>query len=220
MGCCQGHLSTSEAEEFVMDGINQMKISSLRYEEILTKLEGMTPIKDTLTKKECMLGIKEISNAGHYEIRIFNDILKNFSEKFTISDLMFYLIAFLNFRSIEDSNETLYNQLCIINKQRRDGMTSASLQKLLIDYLSFYTIRLNNIFLSKLSKEHKSFESELLKLETIYNNENINAIVASIIGERPDDETINLISFKMLNFKFNLCSIYEIRQFFTIEFGK
>lgn len=220
MGCCHGNLGSSEAEEFVMDGINRMKISSLTYDEVLIKLKGLTALKDSLSKKELMLGIKEISNAEHYEIRIFNKILNNFSEKFTIGALMFYLIPFLNNTTYENMNELLFEQFCNMNKDNKTWMNAASLQKHLIDYLSFYTTHLNNLFLSKLKKEHKSLENELLKLEVIYNNDNIYSVVSSILGSKSDDENIDLASFKMLNFRFNLCSIYEIRQFFTAEFGK
>lgn len=217
MGCCQIRES-SKAEEFVIDTLSIMKITTFNFEDLTTKMEAIITLNSTLTKKEFMKCIREYAYFDHYEVAFFNDILSGFTEKFTRSQILFFLIAFLNNDKVsEDKFKILYETLFNLNGER--AFTIASLQKYMVDYITFYTSQINKIFLANLKSEHKSFENELVLLnKTVYTHENICLLVKNIINEMDENEIVTLSTFREIDFKINVCDFRDIRNAFLSSY--
>lgn len=216
MGCCISR-KTFEAEEFVVDNISQMKISSLTHSEVKSKIKEMATMKSIITKKDFMLGIKHISNSSYYEIKIYNEISSNLSDKFSEADLMFYLFAFINFGVREDSRQLLFETFAAVNQGV--SLSVATLQKYLVDYISFYTSHINNVFIHKVKKEHEGFTADLSLLnEQVYSSKNINSEVNQILKDKDEHEIIDLASFLTLEFRINICNFKEMRDSFCYVF--
>lgn len=216
MGCCSSRKS-HEAEEFVVDTISQMKIFSLSYSEVKSKVKEMATMKSIITKKDFMLGVKHISNANYYEIKVYNEIASNLSDKFSEGELLFYLFAFINFGVREDSRVLLFETFCAVNQGA--PLSVASLHQYLVDYISFYTSHINNVFINKVKQEHEAFTADLTLLnEHVYSSHNINSEVKKILNEKAEDEIISLASFLSLDFRTNICNFKEMRDTFCSVF--
>lgn len=212
MGCCNGR-KVRAAEEFVLDTIEQMKISSMSFSEVKSTLKEMITIKSIITKKDFMLGVKHISYANYYEVKVYNQISSNLSDKFKESELLFYLFPFINFSIREDPLKLLYEIFSQIN----DGapLSVATLSKYLVDYISFFTSHMNNIIINKIKKEHEDFISDLEFLkDKVYSSSNINKEVRYILEDKGEEDLINLNEFVSLDFRVNICNFKEMRVSF------
>lgn len=200
-----------------MDIILQMKISSLNWNEVNDKLMAMSTMKDSISKKTFMNNIKDLSNSRHYEIKIFENILGHLPETFSLQDISFYIIAFMNLSNM-DTYSLLFQLLS--NHAKSASFTYSALEKSLFDYLSFYTIKLNFSVESNLKPEHKSLLYEdVAKLNVnVYTYDHIRHVVKQIIRDSKEKDVVTLESFRQLLIDFKIYDFGQIREIFTTYF--
>ena len=220
MGCCESQRESNIAEVFILNISSSLKISSMSLNEIKDILTNLSIMRDSFSKKAIINRISDLRDSNHYEKCIFELILNHVQETFHLNELLFYLFAFLNHRtSGKKPILELFNLFKAINN--KSEMSFGSLEKILTDYLCFYTVKLNFcIETNVLKEESENLKNELKLLnQKYYNYNNIRHIVSLIIGDNNEKDNVSLpILEKILN-DFEIFDIRGLRDVFTSYFG-
>ena len=226
MGCCEGVRAKSIAEQFIQNIILQMKLSTMSLYDVKEYLTSKSTMKESISKKLLNSDTIAIKNDNHYENKIFELIFSLFNETFEISHLLFFLFAFVNENNIEkideiENTKSLYELFKSYNNNNYHVLTYGYLEKLLVDYICFYTIKLNFcIETNVLYEEDIELKREIKNLnQKYYTYNNIHFIVKKIIGDSNENEVVTSIGFDNKIQEYKLHSFIELRNLFVGYFG-
>ena len=192
MGCCEISKKIYPSEEFIKEIILKMKLKTMSYEEVTDKLSKISIMKDKILKKNFITKLSDYQGNNYYEKEILEKIHDRLQETFLINELLFYIIAFISTNNYEENGSVLKNErlyYIFLTMSKEEELTGNVLEKLLIDYLSYYTYNINNLFINKIRAEHEHFKPEMEELNnTIFASDNINSFVSNMLYEYINDE--------------------------------
>jgi hypothetical protein len=222
MGCCENKYSNS-GEDFIKDITIFMKLNSMTYNEVTAKLNRLSTMKYSISKKAFYSKINEfVNNNNHYEEKILELANAHLNDTFTINQLLFYIFAFLNHTSEENAIKQLYK--IFIEANRTSDLSYASLEKILTDYLTFYTNKINFCIETNLNDEHLCSKEDIARLNSeIYTYDNIRILVGKILkseSEKGEEHVISQKVFTDMITNFKIYSIDNLRDLFLFCFGQ
>lgn len=228
--CCGVTKKLDPGEEFIRTIIYDMEVNTLKYKHLKEIVfQNASPDRKQITKTRLeqkvfpMLEDKD-KKLSHYQKKIFNLVLAEFPGSNQPAFALFLLYGFLN-HDEEDTSESLYEifQLIIGNSP----LTYGKLEYYTIEYVLFYTLKLNNCILNNLLPEHSAYEAPIRKLnDVIYSQSNLKTYVNRILNgitstndDRDQNEEIPKQTFLTFFRTKHLDSFAELRDEITSYFS-
>lgn len=226
--CCGVSKKLDPGEEFIRTIIYDMEINTMRYKDLKELVfQNSSPDRRQITKtrleqKVFPLLEDESKKLSHYQKRVLQLVLSEFPGSEQPGFCLFLLYGFLN-HDEEDTSESLFEifQLIIGNSP----LTYGRLEYYTIEYVLFYTLKLNNSILKNLQPRHSDYEAHIAKLnEQIYSLGNlktyVNRILSGIVPDVADEkEEIPKQTFLTFFRTKHLDSFAELRDEITSYFS-
>ncbi len=218
MGCCELERQTDKGEQFIQDTVKQFKISCMDLKNLKETLSDLSTIREKIDKNVLIVNLDKLRNNNNlYESRLFETILNHLKDTFTVNELLFYLLPFTKNKN-ENPFSDLYELFISIKKDEK--FTAEVLEKLISDYLRFFTSRINYCFSSSLLEtEPEEIKVKVNNLnERVYNKNNFRVIINSIIGLHDDKEEITFEIFTSMLSDYKIYDFINIRSIFISNF--
>lgn len=216
MGCCELEKQTDKGELFIQETVKQFKISCMDLSNVKDILSDLSTIREKVDKNILIANLDRLRNNNLYESRLFETILNQIKDTFTVNELLFYLLPFTKIKS-ENPYSDLYE--LFINLINDEEFTVEVFEKILSDYLRFFTFRINMCFASVIKGETEEIKNKVSNLnEKIYNKNNFRTIINNIIGTYEDKEVVTLEIFTTMLSDYKIFDFISIRNIFISSF--
>lgn len=218
MGCCFSDDNQINDKELIIEIIDNLLIKNMNESVFLNLMYELSTMNDKCQKEKIINRINILRRDDYYEIIIWDLILSQLKNNFSIKDLQFYITPFLKYDDDIHAIKSLYN--IFLFKNNKNCISFLELEKILMDYLWFFTNKIsssiceNNInTLSK--KENTDLQLKLYQMNTIiFTSSNTKEKIHKIIYPFISEKEINFETFKKIFFDYRIWEYKHIINLF------